>query len=145
MHLVPFALLIAVLAPIFSTTACASNASGASRELKLAPTNMLPMQMQNAPTRVREAYQFAVANPDALKNVPCYCGCGAIGHTSNYACYVKQAKADGTVVFDDHALGCSVCVDIAQDVMKLTREGKSPPDIRAFIVATYSQFGPPNQ
>jgi hypothetical protein len=97
--------------------------------------------MQNSPTRVREAYQFAVANLDALKNVPCYCGCGAIGHTSNYACYFNETKQS----FDDHALGCSVCVDIAQEVMKLTRDGKSPPDIRAAIVATYSQFGPPNQ
>lgn len=134
--------LIGVLAPLLLTTACTTDTS---HELKMASPNMLPMQMQNAPTRVREAYQFAVANPDALKNVPCYCGCGAIGHTSNYACYVKQTNADGTVVFDTHALGCSVCVDIAQDVMRLTREGKSPGDIRAAIVATYSQFGPPNQ
>ena len=144
-RLVHFALLIAVLAPMLSTTACASNTPSASRELKLAPASMLPTHIHNAPTRVREAYQFAMANPDALKNVPCYCGCGAIGHTSNYACYVKQSRSDGAPVFDDHALGCSVCVDIAQDVMKLTREGKSPPDVRAFIVATYSQFGPPNQ
>ncbi len=135
-------LLIVALAPMALTTACAPSAA---HDLKMAPLNMLPTQMQNAPTRVREAYQFAAANPDALKNVPCYCGCGAIGHTSNYACYVKQSKADGTIVFDDHALGCSVCVDIAQDVMKLTRDGKSPSDIRTFIVATYSQFGPPNQ
>lgn len=101
----------------------------------------LPQKMQNAPTRVREAYQFAVANADALKNVPCYCGCGSIGHTSNYSCYYSEAKQS----FDEHALGCSLCVDIAQDVMKLTRDGKSPPDIHASIVATYSQFGPPNQ
>lgn len=101
--------------------------------------------MQNAPTRVREAYQFAVANPDALTNVPCYCGCGAMGHTSNYSCYVNEAKADGAIVFDDHALGCSVCVDITQDVMRMTREGRAPPAIRAAIISTYSQYGPPNQ
>jgi hypothetical protein len=29
--------------------------------------------------------------------------------------------------------------------MRLTGEGKSAADIRAFIVATYSKFGPPNQ
>lgn len=88
-------------------SACASNAStsSTSRELKLAPASALPAKIQSAPVSVREAYQFAVANPDALKNVPCYCGCGAIGHTSNYACYVKEAKPDGTFVFDDHALG----------------------------------------
>lgn len=129
-------LLIIVLAPTLLTTACAT-----SPALKMAPMSDLPTKMQNAPTTVREAYQFAVANPDALKNVPCYCGCGGIGHTSNYSCYYNEAKKS----FDEHALGCSLCVDISQDVMKLMRDGKSPPDIRASIVSTYSQFGPPNQ
>ena len=141
-RLISFALLIVVLAPLALTTACAADPS---HDLKMAPMNMLPSKMQSAPTRVREAYQFAVANPDALKNVPCYCGCGAMGHTSNYSCYVKQSKADGTTVFDEHALGCSLCVDISQDVMRLTRDGRAPPDIRASILSTYSQFGPPNQ
>ena len=136
------ALLISVLSPALLTTACASNPTN---DVKMAPMNMLPAQMQNAPTQVREAYQFAVANPDATKNVPCYCGCGAMGHTSNYSCYVKEAKADGTVVFDDHALGCSLCVDITQDVMRLSKDGRAPPDIHAFVVSNYSKFGPPNQ
>lgn len=129
---------IILLTLTFAATACSTESLPA---LKMAPLSQLPAKMQNAPTRVREAYQFAIANPDALKNVPCYCGCGAIGHTSNYACYYNEAKQS----FDEHALGCSVCVDITQDVMRLTREGKSPAAIRAFIVATYSQFGPPNQ
>ncbi len=116
-----------------------------TRAITLAPESVLASSIRSAPDRVREAYQFAAANPDALKNVPCYCGCGAIGHTSNYSCYVKQSKADGAVVFDSHALGCSVCVDITQDVMRLSRQGKSPGDIRAAIISTYSQFGPPNQ
>ena len=106
---------------------------------------MLPAEMQSAPTTVRESYQFAVANPDALKNVPCYCGCGAMGHTSNYSCYVKQVQNDGKVVFDSHALGCSLCVDITQEVMKGTRAGRSPAQIHDQVVAAFSQFGPPNQ
>ena len=132
------ALLLVILSPTLLTTACGASPSN---DLKMAPMNTLPSKMQNAPTRVREAYQFAVANPDALKNVPCYCGCGNIGHTSNYSCYFNEGKK----IYDEHALGCSVCVDIAQDVMKLAREGRSPPDIHAAIVATYKQFGPPNQ
>ncbi len=135
-------LLVSVLSPALLTTACVANPA---HELKMAPMSMLPAEMQNAPTRVREAYQFAVANPDALKNVPCYCGCGAMGHTSNYSCYVKESKADGTAVFDGHALGCSLCVDITQDVMRSTHDGRAPPEIRASIISTYSQFGPPNQ
>ncbi len=139
---ISFVLLIAVSAPLLLTTACAA---GASNDMTLGAMDLLPAEMQNAPTRVREAYQFAAANAGALQNVPCYCGCGALGHTSNYSCYVKQSKADGARVFDSHALGCSLCVDITQDVMRLSRQGKSPGDIRATIVSTYSQFGPPNQ
>lgn len=139
---ISIALLIVVLSPSLLTVGCAANPA---HDLKMAPMNMLPTQMQNAPTRVREAYQFAVANPDALKNVPCYCGCGAMGHTSNYSCYVKESKANGTTVFDEHALGCSLCVDISQDVMQMTRDGRAPPDIRASVLSTYSKFGPPNQ
>ena len=139
---VSFLVLLTVLAPLLAATGCAADSS---HDLKMAPMNMLPAKMQSAPTRVREAYQFAIANPDALKNVPCYCGCGANGHTSNYSCYVKQSKGDGTYIFDEHALGCSVCVDITQDVMRYSRAGKSPGDIHAAIVSTYSQFGPANQ
>ena len=117
----------------------------ANPQVKLAPVSALPMQMQQAPAAVRTAYQFAVSNPDALRNVPCYCGCGAIGHKSNLACYIKEFGADGKPVFDDHAMGCSLCVDIATDVMKMTDEGKSPANIRQQIVTTYSKFGPANQ
>ncbi len=135
-------LLMATLLPLAFNTACAASSA---HELKMAPMNVLPAEVQNAPTRVREAYQFALANPAALKNVPCYCGCAAIGHTSDYTCFVTQTKADGTVVFDQHALGCSLCVDIAQDVMQGTQDGRAPPEIRAQVISTFSRFGPPNQ
>ncbi len=141
-RLVYLTLLIVILAPSLFTIGCTANPA---HELKMGPMSMLPAQMQNAPTRVRQAYQFALANPDALKNVPCYCGCGAMGHTSNYSCYVKEGKGDGTTVFDEHALGCSLCVDITQDVMRMSRDGRAPPEIRASILSTYSRFGPPNQ
>lgn len=111
----------------------------------LAPVSSLPRQVQDAPVAVRTAYQFAVANPDALRNVSCYCGCGAIGHESNLACYIAEFGTDGRPTFDDHAMGCSICVDIAIDVMKMTGEGKSSADIRQHIMGTYSQFGPANQ
>ncbi len=112
--------------------------------VKMAPMDQMPAAIQNAPTNVSEAYRFAVANPDALKNVPCYCGCGKVGHTSNYSCYVKDIKPSGETVFDNHALGCGICVDIAQDVVKYSRQGKSPQEIRTAIDQTFSQYGPSN-
>ena len=138
-------LFILLLPAVSLLVGCSSSSAASSNGPNtLAPMNEMPAEIQKAPTNVREAYQFAVANPDALKNVPCYCGCGAAGHTSNYSCYVKEVKTSGEIVFDHHALGCSICVDIAQDVMKMTKEGKSPKDIRASIDQTYSQYGPSN-
>jgi hypothetical protein len=135
--------IIGLLLPAILLGGC--SASAQSQDMKMAPVDMLPQEMQSAPVTVREAYQFAAANPEPLKNVPCYCGCGAIGHKSNYSCYIKSVETDGKIVFDQHALGCSLCVDITQDVIRLSKEGKSPGGIRDFIVATYARFGPPNQ
>ncbi len=80
--------------------------NGAEEEtLELAPASQLSPEIQQAPVIVRDAYRFALANPDLLQEIPCYCGCGGVGHTSNYACYVGAIQPDGSVEFDDHALG----------------------------------------
>lgn len=50
----------------------------------------------------------------------------------------------GNIGFDNHALGCSICVDITQDVMRMLREGKSPQEARVYVDATYSKYGPSN-
>lgn len=112
---------ILVLAlPILSLISGCSGKTSSSNSLKMASMSDMPSEIQKAPATVSEAYRFAVANPDALKNVPCYCGCGAVGHTSNYSCFVQEVKSSGEIVFDQHALGCSLCVDIAQSVMHQT-------------------------
>lgn len=107
-----------------------------------ANTAMLPDWARSAPPRVREAYEYAVANPDELAKYPCYCGCGSMGHTSNLSCYVQDIAQDGTITFDNHANGCGICVDITQDVMRLKAEGQSSPQVRAYIDGQYSPFGP---
>jgi hypothetical protein len=141
-HWIVFILVIVLILPALA--GCSASGVSAGVDLNMAPMSDMPISLQQAPVSVREAYQFAVANPEALKNVPCYCGCGAVGHTSNYACYVTEVKPGGEIVFDQHALGCSICVDITQDVMKLIRQGKSPQEIRTAIDATFSQYGPSN-
>lgn len=140
----PLFILPAIMLAGLVLAACMAGRQSNAR-VQLAPVSALPQPMQAAPATVRTAYQFAVANPEALANVPCYCGCAAIGHKSNLACYVKEFGANGKPVFDDHSLGCSICVDIATDVMRMTAEGKSPAEIRQQIVDAYSKFGPGNQ
>jgi hypothetical protein len=102
----------------------------------------LPDFVKDTPPRVQEAYQFAVDHPDELAKYPCYCGCGAMGHTSNLSCYISDRAEDGTISFDNHATGCGICVDITQDVIRLRDEGKAAPEIRAYVDAQYSAFGP---
>ncbi len=128
-----------------ATTPAASvpPASG-EHAMPMAPMSMMPDEVKSAPVVTQQAYQFAVANPDIMKHIPCYCGCGAMGHTSNYACYVQSVDAAGNVKFDGHALGCSICVDITQDAMRLSKQGQSPQAIKAYVDKTYSQYGPSN-
>ena len=124
-------------------TACSTSTSS-EVHLITTPLDQMPVEVQSAPVAVQEAYQFNTANPGIMKEIPCYCGCGNIGHTSNYDCYVSDVDASGTITFDNHALGCSICVDITQDVMRMLRDGKSPQDARVYIDATYSKYGPSN-
>ena len=112
--------------------------------LKMAPLDGMPADVLAAPAQVQQAYRFAAANPDVMQHIPCYCGCGDMGHTSNYACYIGGKNADGTLQYDTHALGCSICVDITLDAMRLLKEGKSVPEIKAYVDQTYAQYGPSN-
>jgi hypothetical protein len=113
-------------------------------EINMAPMAGMPEDVQSAPVSVQQAYQFAVANPLLMKQIPCYCGCASVGHTSNYSCYVSEMDEKGAIIFDNHALGCSICVDITQDVIRMTRSGKNSEDIRATIDSTYSKYGTSN-
>lgn len=111
--------------------------------LEMASIDAMPPSVQEAPVRVQEAYQFAQMNEDVLENIPCYCGCGSMGHTSNYSCFVAGTEPDGGVVYDEHALACGICVDIAHDTMRLLADDKDIDAIFAEIDQTYARFGPP--
>lgn len=125
--------------------ACSSQAVAQSEQkTRLASLDSMPEQVKNAPVKVRQAYQFAVANPEIMKQIPCYCGCGKMGHTSNYSCYVSGVDANGKVKYDTHALGCSICVDITQDTLRLLKEGKTVQEIKLYVDQTYVKYGPSN-
>ena len=94
-------LLLLVLVLVLS--ACGSQAE--TEDLVLAPLSEMPDFVKDSPPQVQEAYRFAVANPEILKQMPCYCGCGAMGHQDNYECYIKEVRADGSLEFENHAFG----------------------------------------
>lgn len=140
-----FYIMLVLVVVLFSglLSACSgSKAEKSHQNLEMASLDKLPAEIKTAPLAVRQAYQFAVANPQVLQAIPCYCGCGVMGHTSNYSCYVSDVQADGKVIFDNHSLGCSICVDITQDTMRLLQQGKPVPEIKEYVGQTYSRYGP---
>ena len=119
-----------------------SGCSASQPVVTLGAEEMLPAFLDTATPRVRDAYRFAIANAAVLERMPCYCGCGKMGHTSNLSCYINPDGTEEAISFDEHANGCGICVDITQDVMRLTQAGQTAWEIRAYIDAQYSPFGP---
>ena len=93
------------IAFILIASGCAGPAATTEEALTLAPESTLPEFAKDAPPQVKEAYRFAIANPDVLSAFPCYCGCGAVDHHNNLDCYIKEINSDGTIEFENHAFG----------------------------------------
>jgi hypothetical protein len=72
-------------------------------EIQLAPVSQLPEKVRRAPPVVQEGYRFAIANPEVLAKLPCYCGCGSMGHKSDLDCFIEEFRPDGSIVFGYHA------------------------------------------
>jgi hypothetical protein len=83
------------------------------------------------------AYAYALHNPHVVRWFPCYCGCGGMGHRSNLDCYFKPS-ADGSIVFEEHASYCDICVDITLRAGELIAGGMSLHDARAAIDAEFA-------
>ena len=97
-------LLLALGLLLILSSGCNSSKRVKLTDLQLAPLSDMPDYVQQAAPEVQEAYRFAVANPEALEHIPCYCGCNSLGHMNNTECYVKRFNPDGTVAeFDNHA------------------------------------------
>ncbi len=133
-------LLLFLTVVLLTTAISACSAQSNADDLNMMPLDQMPVQVQLAPVLVHQAYQFASANPEILQQIPCYCGCRAMGHTSNYSCYVQEVDANGVITFDNHALNCVTCVNITQDVMRLLRKGKSLQEIQTYIDNTYGRY-----
>ncbi len=121
--------------PQAAKTAQAQSPKPQSPSLKTTPP--LPA-MGFAPVRpmdiVRATYDFAAQHPEILKYVPCYCGCGADGHSANESCFIARRDAKGNVLeWDTHGFGCTICVDVAREAMQLYSSGADVVAIRNAI------------
>lgn len=64
-----------------------------------------PDEFRSLPVDTQNAYRYAVANRETLQYMPCFCGCVAVGHRSNFDCYVREEYPDGRVLLDTMSFG----------------------------------------
>ena len=91
--------------------------------------------------RTEEAYHYAFDHPQVVQWMPCYCGCGAMGHRSNLDCYFEP-RSDGSITFEEHASYCDVCVNITLRAEQLVASGASLASVRSAIDAEFGGIGP---
>lgn len=73
------------------------------------------------------SYMVAVAMPEALRTIPCYCSCDAVGHRDLADCFLKGRG------FTSHAAGCGICKVEAVRTAEMLLEGMSLREARAAI------------
>lgn len=104
----------------------------------------LPDYVLTSSDKVKNTYLMAAKYPEVLANVPCYCGCVSDGHMSNLNCFVSKMGPNNAVqAWDQHGIGCDVCVNIANDAVQMHQDGKSPKEIYELIQEKYSSLGQP--
>jgi hypothetical protein len=92
---------------------------------------------------VQQVYEFAARHPEVLQYMPCYCACERIGHKGNHDCFVKARAADGQITeWDEHGIGCAICLQVGFDAMTLFNGGAKPAAIRAAIDQKYGSHFP---
>ena len=86
-------------------------------------------------------YRIAAANQDIMERIPCYCGCvrDPEKYRSLKDCFYDR-KTGG---FEEHAAGCTTCLEEARDIGQWKQEGLSLGDIRQRIDEKYSERGEP--
>ncbi len=99
---------------------------------------VLPSFMNNKSEGMKTIYLAVAKNKKRLEMLPCYCGCGEeAGHLNNYDCFIKENKKNGKVVWDDHATGCGVCLEIAAQSILDFQNGKSIKEIQLEVDKKY--------
>ena len=64
-----------------------------------------PSQFRELSQETQAMYRYAAVNRATLQYMPCFCGCVAAGHASNFDCYVREVLPDGRIRLDTMSFG----------------------------------------
>lgn len=94
-----------------------------AQDAKPLPRLLPPSTFSDRPT-VAKAYQIANEIPLVLAQQPCYCRCDkAFGHSSLLDCFASS-----------HTAGCGICMAETFLAFQMTKQGKTPAEIREAII-----------
>lgn len=89
----------------------------------------------------KEAYEYAIENPEILDNFSCYCGCEKIKHTSNKSCFIKDIdKTNNKITLTSHSVNCPICIDVALTVKYLSKDGFTFKEIKQLLDDAYKDY-----
>jgi len=101
-----------------------------------------PDYVKALPAEWQGAYAFALARPDVLQWLPCYCGCAAMDHRSNLDCFFQRREITGNYQYEEHASFCDICVKTANLAQKMLQEGSTMIAVRAAVDVTFGGAAP---
>ncbi len=96
-----------------------------------------PDYVKALPAAGRAAYAFALARPDVLQWLPCYCGCAGMEHRSNLDCFFQRREVKGTFAYEEHASFCDICVKTANMASEMLAKGSTMIQVRAAVDSTF--------
>lgn len=93
------------------------------------------------PTISVHQYNTNILHQEDMEHLPCFCGCGEAGHTSNFNCYFMFNK-EGKRVLEKHAEYCQACLDITDIYKEMKEDGKNIKQIRNYIDEEFKNYKP---
>ncbi len=121
-------------------TAFAATAMGSAGWL-YAREPKTPWYVTDGPDEVRLSYAFAVEQPDALRHIPCYCGCGKQDdHRSVLDCFVAGRDLLGRPSYDSHGVACPICTAVVGQVRGHLAAGNTIEQARIEIDRFFSPY-----
>ena len=97
--------------------------------------------------KIKEAYEFAKMNQDALNDLPCNCGCmtaegaeahGGKVHSRGLIDCFMQGDINNGGKWESHASECGLCYEDALYAKELYSEGESKQEIKIKLEEKYA-------
>jgi hypothetical protein len=103
----------------------------------------LPAFLSDYTPHTSELYKAVHDHADIMSGINCYCGCAEglaveTPHDSLLRCYVAEHPADeGGVTWTNHSTSCGICKKEMEEVIALSKQGKTADEIREAIDASF--------